>query len=25
VVSVIDSIREAGYDQIGLVADKLKE
>jgi len=25
VVDVIDSIREAGFDQIGLVADKLKE
>ena len=25
VVSVIDAIREAGFDQIGLVADKLKE
>ena len=25
IVSVIDSIREAGFDQIGLVADKLKE
>ncbi len=25
IVSVIDSIREAGFDQIGLVADKKKE
>jgi len=25
IVDVIDSIREAGFDQIGLVADKLKE